>query len=118
MTEDFDFWLARDPQNATRVIGALNAFGFGDLGLTAADFLAPGQIVMLGRPPSRVDFLTSITGREFEDCWPRRQIIDMDGVPLPVIALDDLLANKRATGRTKDLADVEEFERARNRQSD
>ena len=112
MTEDFDFWIATDPGNAERVARLIESFGFGELALSAQDFMVPGQIIMLGRPPNRIDLLTSITGVDFEDAYARRSEGVMDGVRMPLISVEDLLINKRATGRLKDMADVEEFERS------
>lgn len=110
MTEDLDFWVERSEGNALRILGALKAFGFeGEFALQ--DLMEPGNVLMLGRAPNRIDLLTSISGREFEDCWPRRTVETLDGLRVPMISLDDLIINKRASGRAKDLADVEEFEK-------
>ncbi|PJA42405.1 MAG: hypothetical protein CO182_02665 [Lysobacterales bacterium CG_4_9_14_3_um_filter_62_6] len=111
-TEDFDFWVARDADNARRLAQTIDQFGFASAGFCAEDFMEEGQVFMLGRAPNRVDLLTSISARDFEDCYPRHVDIVMDGVTLPVIALEDLLINKRACGRNKDRGDIEEFERA------
>ncbi|MFT3852826.1 MAG: hypothetical protein QM733_08830 [Ilumatobacteraceae bacterium] len=109
-TGDFDAWIWLDASNAERVVAALEAFGFGGLGLTAADFDQPDRVVQLGYPPHRIDVLTSIDGVEFEDAWTRRIIVEADGHDLPVISRDDLIANKRAAGRPQDLADVARLE--------
>jgi predicted nucleotidyltransferase len=111
-TEDLDCWIAHDRANAERVLRALDAFGMGSIGLIIDDLTERGKVIMLGRKPNRLDILTSISGREFEDCYQRRRYLKLDGVELPFIALPDLLANKRATGRPKDLGDVEEFEKS------
>jgi hypothetical protein len=110
MTEVFDFWIDRSPENADRLVTALDAFGFGGE-FDRKDLLEPGMVLMMGRPPNRIDLLTSITGREFDDCWERRTHETFDGILLPMIALEDLLINKLASGRPKDLADVAEFEK-------
>ena len=109
MTEDLDFWLARTRANAQRVMHAVVEFGWSDPALTVDALLEPGKVFMLGRKPNRIDLLTSISGVEFDDCYPRRVPGVLDGVQIPLIGLDDLLANKRATGRLRDLGDVEEF---------
>jgi Nucleotidyl transferase AbiEii toxin, Type IV TA system len=106
-TGDFDAWVWIDPSNASRIVAALRAFGFGSLGIREGDFTAPDLVVQLGYPPHRIDILTSIDGVEFEDAWDRRVSIDVDGLPIPVISRDDLLANKLAAGRPQDLADVD-----------
>lgn len=111
-TEDFDFWIARDRDNARNVLRALEQLGVGSLGFTEEDFLEPGQVLMFGRLPNRIDLLTSISGVEFEDAYPRRVVGNFGGISMPLIALPDLLVNKKALGREKDLADVAEFERS------
>lgn len=87
-------------------MAALQLFGLGALGLTAADF-HPDSVVQLGHPPRRIDLLTAIDGVSFDDCWPRRQVLSIDGVEVNLISLEDFAANKRAAGRLKDLADLE-----------
>ncbi|MBS0571605.1 MAG: nucleotidyltransferase [Proteobacteria bacterium] len=109
-TEDIDFWLQRSSENADRALAALADFGFGEF--SKDDLLDPEAVLMLGRPPYRIDLLMAITARDFDDCYPRRTYGHVGGVRLPLIGLDDLLINKRASGRDKDLADVREFERA------
>ena len=111
-TEDLDCWIARDHANAERVLRALDVFGFGAADLAVEDLTESGKVIMLGRKPNRLDILTSITGREFDDCYARRRLLPLDGIELPFISLSDLLANERATGRAKDLGDVEEFEKS------
>ncbi len=106
-TMDLDVWVEAVPENATRVVRALHQFGFESLGLTEADFLEPDQIIQLGRPPRRIDILTSLTGIEFEPCYPARVEVDVDGVAVAFIGLADLRKNKQASGRHQDLADIE-----------
>lgn len=110
MTEDLDFWLERSEANADKVLAALAEFGF-EGEFSKADLLDPKAVLMLGRPPNRIDLLTWISGREFEDCYTRRSYEMLDGLSVPMIALEDLIINKKASGRTKDLADVEEFDK-------
>lgn len=85
-------------------------FGFGELGLTQRDFLEPGTVVQLGYPPARIDLLTAIDGVEFDGCHSRRVVMNVAGVDLPIIGLDDFRANKRASARAKDLADLESLD--------
>ncbi|WP_412067318.1 hypothetical protein [Rubrivirga sp. IMCC43871] len=106
-TDDFDLWVEPTPDNGDRVVRALGAFGFQSLGLQREDFAAEDVIIQLGRAPRRIDVITSITGATFEACYPRRVLVEVDGLRLPVIGRECLIANKRATGRLKDLADVE-----------
>lgn len=109
-TGDFDVWLRLTPTNLARVITALEQFGFGGLGLQAADLQVPDAVVQLGYPPGRIDLMTGIDGVEFEACWQRRVEVDVGGTRLPIIGVEDFKANKRATGRLKDLADIEALE--------
>ena len=110
-TGDIDFLLAATPENAARVVRCLALFGFGDLGITDADLLAPGQVVQLGRPPNRIDLLTSISGVDFAEAWGTRVASTLDGLPVAYLGRAALLANKRAAGRAKDAADIEAIER-------
>lgn len=105
-TGDIDFWLARSPDNIARLLIALREFGFGSLALRPEDF-APDTVIQLGQPPRRIDLLMGIDGVDFDDCFQRREVITIDGLPLNFIGLDDFKANKRASGRLKDLADLE-----------
>ena len=110
MTKDLDVLVEPDPSNAERLVAALGDFGFGTIGLETADFIEPGAVVQLGYPPIRIDILTSIDGVPFEQAYDRRADVDVDGRHVPVIGRDELIANKRATGRLQDLADVERLE--------
>jgi predicted nucleotidyltransferase len=105
-TGDIDFWVNPSEENIARLLQALDDFGFGSLGLKPADFDAD-TVVQLGHAPSRIDLLTAIDGVAFDDCFARRQQADVGGVELSIIGLDDFIANKRSTGRLKDLADLE-----------
>ncbi len=105
-TKDLDVWLWPDPDNADRVLEALDDFGFGSLHLTRDDFLEDEAVIQLGYPPLRIDLLTSISGVAFTDCWQRRIVVDVGGIEADFIALDDLIANKLASGRPQDLLDA------------
>jgi hypothetical protein len=88
------------------VLNALRAFGFGDLSLSVEDFVKPGNVVQLGRPPNRIDLLTSISGVEFDDAWASRVQAELDGLAVCFLGWQSLIKNKQASGRPKDLADV------------
>lgn len=92
--------------NLERLLGALQDFGFGSLGLGLGDFSAD-TVVQLGRLPRRIDLLTAIDGVEFDACFARREQVQLSGVPLHIIGLEDFKANKLASGRLEDLADLE-----------
>ena len=106
-TGDLDFWIGHAPDNAARVLAALQQFGFGALGITLDDLSTPGQVIQLGYPPARIDLLTSIDGVDFRQARERQQVVQIGGIDLPFISLEDFKANKRASGRLKDLADLE-----------
>ena len=103
-------WLG--PENAQRILAAIEEFGFGDLGLTAADFQEPDVMVQLGREPQRIDILTYASGLQFSDAYKNRVLVKIGNVDVPVISVDDLRANKMATGRPRDLADVADLPQA------
>lgn len=105
-TGDIDFWIRPTADNIDRLLTVLRRFGFESLGLKAVDFSADA-VVQLGQPPRRIDLLTAIDGVQFDDCWTRREEVGLDGVQLAIIGLDDFAKNKRASGRLKDLADLE-----------
>lgn len=107
VTGDIDFLLRSTPENADRMLRVLEDFGFGDLGLTATDFTAPGRVVQLGHPPNRIDLMTSISGLSFEEAWEGRVAGTLDGLPVWFLGKSALLRNKRASGRARDLADLE-----------
>jgi hypothetical protein len=93
-------------KNAHAVVAALREFGAPLTNIAPADFAKEGSIYQMGRPPARVDVLTSIEGVRFADAWPNRMASNFDGIPAPVISLQDLLTNKRTVGRPQDLVDV------------
>jgi hypothetical protein len=110
-TKDLDVWVWLDEQNADRLVCALADFGFGSLGLTPADFLDEGVVVQLGCPPKRIDILTQVDGVEFDECWPRRFEVEIGGQRVPFLSAEDLVANKKASGRPQDIADAAVIER-------
>lgn len=106
-TGDLDVWLDATPDNAARVVDALRAFGAPLHDVSATDFATPGIVYQIGVAPGRIDLLTTLTGVDFSAAWPnrvQRRIGDLDA---DFIGLQDFIANKRAVGRTKDLADIE-----------
>lgn len=109
-TKDIDIWIDMSLANAANVVKALDQFGFGSLGLQAADFLEPDQIVQFGNPPSRIEIFNSLPGVDFATCYPLHVQVEVDGVPVDFIDLDNLKKNKRAAGRLQDLADLENLD--------
>jgi hypothetical protein len=103
-TGDLDVWIAMQPENAGRVVKALKEFGFtAPLG----KFLEENSVVRMGVPPNRVEILTTIDGVSFEECYPLRVTSLIDGISVNVISLPHLRLNKKASGRLKDLSDLE-----------
>ena len=112
-TGDIDFLLRPSHENAERLIGAVEAFGFSEMSLSLDDFTRPNTVVQLGYPPNRIDLLTSISGLDFDEAWSSRLGGELDGLPVFFLGWDALLKNKRASGRDKDLADVSKLSAVR-----
>jgi hypothetical protein len=112
-TGDLDVLVRPTADNAERVWRALEDFGapLEATGLTPADLATPGTVYQMGLPPRRIDLLTSISGVSFEEAWATRADLSIAGTIVPIIGRDALVRNKRATGRAKDLADLEILER-------
>lgn len=104
-TGDLDIWLDPTPANAERILKAIDAFGFGEFRLT--DLTTEGNVIQFGQPPLRIDLLTSIDGVRFADCYADRKEVVFDGLSMNFIGYHDLVKNKRATGRHRDLDDIE-----------
>lgn len=113
-TADIDILVRADEGNARRVYDALVAFGAPVRAhrLSPDDLARHGTIYQIGLPPYRIDVITSIDGVTFDEVWEGRVHVDVDTEALPFIGREELLRNKRSTGRTKDLADAEELENA------
>jgi predicted nucleotidyltransferase len=109
-TKDIDFFVWATPENAANLMRALTRFGAPLHDISAADFSSEGVIFRIGNSPRRIDIITNISGVKFEQAYANKQAISIEGVEIPVISLDDLITNKRASGRTQDLADVEKLE--------
>jgi hypothetical protein len=116
-TGDLDLWVEPSPGNAERTYAALGDFGAPLGELTVADLATPGVVFQIGLPPLRIDVLTEISGVGFAAAWPRRQRAVFGDIEVAVIGREDFIANKRSTGRLKDLADAERLSRGRSRRS-
>ena len=106
-TGDIHIYVRPDPENAQRIMAALDEFGFGSVELSAADFEVPDKVIQLGVPPVRVDMVTSITGVSWNDAFSGRVEGKYGDVPVHYIGREHFIVNKRALGRKKDLADLE-----------
>jgi hypothetical protein len=105
-TGDIDIWVRPSRENAERVLRALRAFGAPLFDLGPEDLVRNDTVFQIGLAPSRIDLLTGITGVTFEEAWPHRTTTTIGETRIPVLGLNELLRNKRATGRPKDQADV------------
>ncbi len=113
-TGDFDIWVRQTDQNVERVADALEEFGYAPREKSLPFLKESGKILRMGMPPFRLEVSTAIDGVDFDTCFPRKSIVDLDGMPISFIGYKDLIANKKASGRLKDLADVEELEKINN----
>jgi predicted nucleotidyltransferase len=104
-TADLDIWISTAPENAEKAASVVREFGF--VQAEAVAFLEPGKVIRMGVPPVRLKILTSISGVEFAACYARRRQVELDGVSVNLIMLDDLKRNKEASGRLKDRLDLE-----------
>ena len=109
-TKGLDVWVRMDAENAKRVLNALKAFGTPLHDLTDADLATPGTVFQIGMPPLRIDVITAIDGVSFDEAWPSRLLTKFADQPAAVLSREHLIRNKRASGRTQDLADVEWLE--------
>jgi len=109
-TGDMDLLVRPVPANAQRIMKALGEFGFGDAGLDASDFHRPGQVVQLGVPPVRVDIITSLDGVSWDEAEQGKVVGAYGDLVVSYIGREAFIANKRAVGRHKDLADIESLE--------
>lgn len=109
-TGDLDFWIRPTDENAARVLRALVSFGTPTEGLTITDLTTPDLVLQIGLEPNRIDILTSIDGVSFEEGWSERMTTPVEGLDVPILSFEHMIANKRATGRPRDLADVAALE--------
>ncbi|MEK7396006.1 MAG: hypothetical protein AAB116_03615 [Candidatus Poribacteria bacterium] len=106
-TADMDIWIAISPQNAEKVVAVLKEFGFSVPELNPNLFLDESKVIRMGLPPLRIKILTSISGVSFNECYSERVFDTIDGVEVNIIDLKHLKINKKASGRFKDLDDLE-----------
>jgi len=106
-TGDLDILVHPEAGNARRILRALDEFGFGALDLSLDDFTHPDRVIQLGVPPVGVDLITSLTGVSWEEAYEGRAPSSYGGIPVNFLGRDEFVANKKATGRKKDLADLE-----------
>jgi hypothetical protein len=112
-TGDFDIWVEASAENSKKILSSLTSFGASTSGLTEKTFMEKGIIFQIGVAPRRIDFITHIDGVDFNDAYPSRKTIVMEGLNLPFISKENLIKNKKSTGRDKDLVDVKHLEETR-----
>ncbi|MCA1658629.1 MAG: hypothetical protein LC627_04960 [Verrucomicrobiaceae bacterium] len=110
-TGDLDILVEPTAENAAKLMGALHLFGFAEAGFKETDFIEPEKVIQLGRPPNRIDLLTSLTGVTHADAFESKLAAEMDGLPVFILGREMLIRNKRAVARPQDLADVDDLER-------
>lgn len=109
-TGDLDVWVDATRENAGRVVRALASFGAPMDQVSEADFSSSGVVFQMGVAPGRIDILTALTGLTFDEAWPSRVRESLGGVEVDFIGREAFIRNKRATGRMKDLGDIEGME--------
>ena len=106
-TNDLDIWVGISPTNAAKLVSVFQAFGFSQDSVEPAAFLDEKRVIRMGVPPVCIDVIMTVTGLVFSACYARRIIEDIDGVTVNILSLEDLKTNKLASGRHKDLNDIE-----------
>jgi len=109
-TGDLDIWLNPTPENAKSIVKTVNEFGFSSFNLTESDFTKPGNVIQLGYPPLRIDLLTELDGVSFNECFINRKEVEMENLIVNFIGYEDLLKNKRESGRLRDIDDIENLQ--------
>lgn len=114
-TGDLDIWIDISEDNAEKMTAVIADFGMKSLGITSDDFLQKGIITQIGHPPLRIDILNEIDGVYFQDAYINKLIIDIDGLIINYIGLDDLIKNKQSSGRSQDLTDVKTLKKIKKK---
>lgn len=112
-TADMDVWVAISDENASKLVKVFHLFGMLDTKVTPELFLQQGKIIRMGVPPMRIEVLTEIDGVSFAECYAAREVVTVDGLSVNLISLRHLRMNKRASGRHKDLDDLEHLPKRR-----
>lgn len=106
-TVDMDIWISVDNENARKVVNVIGEFGFKNSGLTVETFTKLKKVVRMGLPPIRIQIISEIDGTKFDECYEHRIVDEIDDIEINIIDLESLKRNKKASGRLKDLADLE-----------
>ncbi|HEY2582583.1 MAG TPA: nucleotidyltransferase [Mucilaginibacter sp.] len=114
-TGDLDIWIDISNDNAKKMVHVTDEFGMASLGMEEEDFLQKGGITQIGYPPLRIDILNEIDGIDFHQAYPNKLTIDVDGLSINYIGLDDLIKNKQASGRSQDITDVNQLNKLKRK---
>jgi len=106
-TGDMDIWIEMSESNSINVASAFRDFGMLDEAISKDLFLEKNKVIRIGVPPVRLEVITSASGVDFNECYSNREVVEIDGIPINLISLQDLKKNKRAAGRHKDMEDME-----------
>lgn len=106
-TGDMDIWIELSEQNSKKVASVFRDFGMSDEVISEGLFLEENKVIRMGVPPVRLEVITGASGVNFEDCYSNREVVEIDGILINFISLQDLKRNKQAAGRYKDLEDLE-----------
>jgi len=106
-TGDMDIWIEMSESNSKKIASAFHDFGISDEAVSENLFLEKNKVIRMGVPPVRLEVITSASGVAFSECYPNREVIDIDGILINFISLQDLKKNKNAAGRHKDMEDLE-----------
>jgi predicted nucleotidyltransferase len=108
-TGDLDIWINSSESNAEKLVNVIHEFGLASLGLTKFDFMQEGYVTQIGYPPLRIDILNTIDGVKFENAYPNKLLVDVNGIEVRYIGLKEFIENKTASGRSQDIADLIEI---------
>ena len=106
-TGDMDIWIEMSESNSKKVASAFRDFGLPNEAISESLFLETNKVIRMGVPPVRLQVITSASGVAFNECYPNREVVEVDGIPINFISLQDLKKNKHAAGTYKDLEDLE-----------
>lgn len=106
-TGDLDIWINNSDENSKRILKCVNDFGFSSYNLKLTDFTKDGSIIQLGYPPIRIDIINQVDGVKFSECFTNKKIVKVDNLQVNFIGYDDLIKNKKATSRPRDIDDIQ-----------
>jgi hypothetical protein len=109
-TGDLDVWVNPTIENARKMVNVMDEFGFSSMGLTEKDFSKNGNVIQMGYPPFRIDVLTKPDGVTFDECYQNKILVDYQGLQIAVIGFEDFKKNKKASGRPKDIQDLDNLQ--------